>query len=90
VYVVIGVGTTVNEIIEGLASITAEKVFGKFFSLRPKSNVKLGHWLDSWIKIGKTALLLNDTVIRHLEAMKLCPWSVSCDSAASVHIVSLL
>jgi len=49
----LGVGTTVDEIIEGLAAVTAEKVFGKFFSFGPKCNTGLGQWLDSWIKIGK-------------------------------------
>jgi len=46
------VGTTVDEIIKGLATVTANKVFGRFFSVQPKSSIKLGEWLDSWIKIG--------------------------------------
>jgi len=50
------VGATVSDIIKGLASLTANRVFGKFFSLRPNSIIKLAQWLDSWIKIGKTAL----------------------------------
>ena len=53
IFLCVDVGTTISEIIEGLAAVTAENVIGKFFSLRPKSVVKLGQWLDSWIKIGK-------------------------------------
>jgi len=60
-YFCLYVGTRVDEIIEGLAAITTGKVFGKFFCLGPKFNARLGQWLDSWIKIGKSYVteLLN-------------------------------
>ena len=57
------VGTTIDVIIEGLAAVTAEEVFGKFFSLWPKSDIKLGQWLDSWIKIGNTTELFNCNIL---------------------------
>jgi len=56
------IGTSVDEITEGLAAFTAEKVFGKFFHQQLLSNIRLSKWLDSWIKIGRAADLLNDNV----------------------------
>jgi len=63
IYCCFAVGTTVNEIIDGLAAITAGKVFGKFFSLGPNFNARLGHWLDSWIKIGKSYRVIECYVL---------------------------
>ena len=64
------IGTSVDEVIEGLAAVTAEKVFGKFFHMRPQSNMRLGQWLDSWIKIGKTAHLLNANIATMTETVR--------------------
>jgi len=58
----VDIGTTADEIIEGLAAVTARKVFGKFFTFEPKSDVRLGQWLDSWIKIGKLHVNSNNKV----------------------------
>lgn len=61
-------GTTIDEVIEGLAAMTANKVYGKFFRLHTESSIQLALWLDSWIKLGKACCTfdLSEAIQRQL------------------------
>lgn len=52
-------GTTAQQLIEGIHGLTRGTIQGRFFHFYPARKVELLKWLGGWIKKGKFGLIVK-------------------------------